>query len=356
MSTLFSMFFVVLFLFWRDLDMFWPARCLNDSMKAIVATAAGGPEVLEYTDVAEPSPGPGEVVVQVAAAGVNFIDTYRRSGVYPTPFPHVVGSEGAGVVVAAGAETNAKPGDRVAWAQALGSYAELVAVDTQQLLPVPDELDLRTAAALPLQGMTAHYLCRSTYPVAEGTTALVHAAAGGVGGLLTQLIVAHGGRVIGTAGTAQKAELAASYGAEKVLVYTQLDDLTTELPALVRDQVPGGVDVVYDGVGKMTFDASLASLKTRGMLVLFGGSSGQVPPFDLQRLNSSGSLFVTRPTLAHYTLTRDETRWRAGEVFSAAADRRLQVPIGAEFSLAKAAAAHRALEGRQTTGKVILTI
>lgn len=325
-------------------------------MKAIVATAAGGPEVLEYTDLADPTPGPTDVIVQVAAAGVNFIDTYKRSGVYPMDYPHVVGAEGAGTVVAAGPQASAKVGDLVAWANAPGSYAELVKVASDDVLPVPAGLSAEVAAALPLQGMTAHYLCRSTFPVTEGTVALVHAAAGGVGGLLTQLIVAHGGRVIATAGTPEKAALASQYGASEVIVYTELDDLSSELPARVRELAPGGVDVVYDGVGRATFDASVASLRKRGMMVLFGGSSGQVPPFDLQRLNASGSLFITRPTLAHYTLTRDETKWRADEIFGAAAAGTLQVPIGAKFPLAEAADAHRALEGRRTTGKVLLIV
>lgn len=324
-------------------------------MRAIVASAAGGPEVLEYIEVPDPIPGPGDVIVQTAAAGVNFIDTYRRAGVYKVDYPHVLGSEGAGTVVAAGPDANAKVGDLVAWSEAPGSYAEYVAVAAKDVLPVPDGLDLRTAAALPLQGMTAHYLCRSTYEVEAGTLALVHAAAGGVGGLLTQLIVLSGGRVIATAGTVEKAALASHNGASEVIVYTELDDLTAQLPAMVRELAGGvGVDVVYDGVGRATFDASLASLRVRGTMVLFGGSSGQVPPFDLQRLNSGGSLFVTRPTLAHHLLTRDETLWRAGEVFGAAASGRLHVPIGATYRLAEAADAHRALEGRRTTGKVLL--
>lgn len=323
-------------------------------MKAILATAAGGPDVLDYADVPEPTPGPGDVIVQTAAAGVNFIDTYRRSGVYPMSFPHIVGNEGAGTVVAAGPDAEAKVGDVVAWASAPGSYAEYVKVAAADVLPVPAGLDPVTAAAVPLQGMTAHYLCRSTFPIEPGHTALVHAAAGGVGGLLTQLIVAHGGRVFATAGTAEKAELARGYGASEVIIYTELDDLTAELPARVRELASGGVDVVYDGVGKSTFDASLASLRPRGMMVLFGGASGQVPPFDLQRLNASGSLFVTRPTLSSYTLTRDETLWRADELFDAAASGTLRVPIGARYPLAEAAEAHRALEGRTTTGKVLL--
>ena len=324
-------------------------------MKAVIATAAGGPEVLEYTDVPEPVAGPGQVLVKVDAAGVNFIDTYRRSGIYKMNFPHVVGSEGSGHIVALGQDvTDVAVGDTVAWASAPGSYAEYVVVDDKELLPVPEGMDMRVAGALPLQGMTAHYLCRSTYPVSEGTVALVHAAAGGVGGLLTQLITSHGGRVIATAGTPEKADLARSYGAKEAIVYTEVGDLATELPRRVRVLAGGGVDVVFDGVGKATFDASLASLRPRGMMVLFGGSSGQVPPFDLQRLNSGGSLFITRPTLAHYTLTRQDTLWRADEMFGAAASGRLKVRIGETFSLADAAQAHRALESRQTTGKVLL--
>lgn len=323
-------------------------------MRAIVATAAGGPDVLDYTDVPDPQPGPGDVVVQVAAAGVNFIDTYRRSGVYQMEYPHVVGSEGAGVVVAAGPDAEAQVGDHVAWSEAPGSYAEYVVVKAENVLPLPESLDLRTAAALPLQGMTAHYLCRSTYEVDAGTVALVHAGAGGVGGLLTQMIVKLGGKVITTVGSAEKAAISRRYGASEVIVYTELDDLTTELPQLVRQYAPDGVDVVYDGVGKSTFEASLASLHRRGMLVLFGGASGQVPPFDLQRLNSGGSLYVTRPSLAHYMLSRDETLWRASEVFEAAQSGELRVPIGATYALADAAQAHEAIEGRHTTGKVLL--
>ncbi len=323
-------------------------------MRAILATAVGGPEVLSYTDVPDPQPGPSDVVVQVAAAGVNFVDTYRRSGIYPMDYPYVVGSEGAGVVVAAGPDAEAQVGDHVAWSEASGSYAEYVVVTAENVLPVPESLDLRTAAALPLQGMTAHYLCRSTYEVDAGTVALVHAGAGGVGGLLTQMIVKLGGRVITTVGSAEKAAVSRRYGASEVINYAELDDLTSKLPELVRQYAPDGVDVVYDGVGKSTFDASLASLRPRGMLVLFGGASGQVPPFDLQRLNASGSIYVTRPSLAHYMLSRDETLWRATEIFEAAQSGDLRVPIGHTFAMSDAAQAHAALEGRQTTGKVLL--
>lgn len=325
-------------------------------MRAVVATRAGGPEVLQVTEVPDPTLAPDEVVVRVAAAGVNFIDVYRRSGVYRMPYPHVVGSEGAGEVVAVGSDvTTLAPGDRVAWASTAGSYAELVAVREQDTLPVPRGVDDATAAALPLQGMTAHYLAVSTFPVAAGHDVLVHAAAGGVGLLLTQLAAARGARVIATVGSADKEHLARAAGAAEVVRYRELSDLTTELPALVRDLTDGrGVHAVYDGVGKDTFDASLASLARRGTLVLYGGSSGQVPPLDLQRLNAAGSLFVTRPTLGDHTATRDELLWRAGELFDAVAAGALDVRVGATHPLADAAEAHRALEARTTTGKVLL--
>ncbi|WP_127573207.1 quinone oxidoreductase family protein [Georgenia faecalis] len=325
-------------------------------MRAIHATAAGGPEVLSVVDLPDPVPGPHDLLVEVAAAGVNFIDTYQRGGVYPMPFPHVPGSEGAGRVLATGdAVTDFSPGDAVAWAAAPGSYADQVLVPADVALPVPAGLDLVTAAALPLQGMTAHYLVTSTYPVQDGDDVLVHAAAGGVGLLLTQMATARGARVIGTVSTLEKEVLAREAGAQEVIRYTELDDLDTELPAQVRELTGGrGVHVVYDGVGRTTFDASLASLRRRGMLVLFGGSSGQVPPVDLQRLNRAGSVYVTRPTLGHYTADRAELLWRAEEVFGAVVAGRLRARVGATFPLAEAAEAHRALEGRATTGKVLL--
>lgn len=325
-------------------------------MRAIQAREAGGPDVLELVELPDPAPGPGQVLVEVAAAGVNFLDTYRRGGVYPMPFPHVVGSEGSGVVAALGdGVTGVAVGDRVAWSDQQGSYASLVVVPVERLLPVPDGVGFDIAASVPLQGMTAHYLVTSTYPVQPGDDVLVHAAAGGVGLLLTQLVVARGGRVIATVSTDEKEALARGAGADVVVRYDQLDDLTAELPKLVKDATGGkGVAVVYDGVGKTTFDASLASLRPRGMMVLFGGSSGQVPPFDIQRLNTSGSLFLTRPTLGFYTATPEELRWRASELFEAVQAGTLDVRIGARFAFADAADAHRALEGRATTGKVVL--
>ncbi|WP_159798037.1 quinone oxidoreductase family protein [Puerhibacterium puerhi] len=325
-------------------------------MHAIRARAAGGPEVLEHVELPDPEPGPGQLLVRVAAAGVNFIDTYRRSGTYAMPYPHVVGVEGAGVVEAVGPDVEGfATGDRVAWNEARGSYAELVLVPADNAVAVPAGLDLTTAAALPLQGMTAHYLVTSTFEVGPGHDVLLHAGAGGVGLLVTQLATARGGRVVTTVSTPQKAELSRAAGAVHTLDYTRMADVTTELPAAVRELTGGaGVHVVYDGVGRTTFDGSLASLRPRGTLVLFGAASGPVPAFDPQRLNAGGSLFLTRPTLAHYTLTREELEWRSSEVMEAAAAGRLDVRVGATYPLADAAEAHRALEGRATTGKVLL--
>ncbi len=325
-------------------------------MRAVVAREPGGAEVLDYVDLPDPEAGPGQLLVRVAAAGVNFIDTYRRSGVYPMAFPHVVGSEGAGEVVAVGKDVAGfAVGDRVSWDNAPGSYAELVAVGASNAVRLPDGVDPVTAAALPLQGMTAHYLVSSTFEIRPGHDLLLHAGAGGVGLLATQLATARGGRVITTVGSAEKAELSRTAGAAEVIDYSRLTDLTAELPPLIRELTGGaGVHVVYDGVGRATFDASLASLRRRGTLVLFGGASGQVPPFDLQRLNAGGSLYVTRPTLAHYTATRDEIEWRMGELLDAVLAGTLSLRIGARLPLAEAAEAHRALEGRRTTGKVLL--
>ena len=325
-------------------------------MRAVVAREAGSPEVLQSTELPDPTPGPGQLLVRVSAAGVNFSDTYRRAGVYRMDYPHVVGVEGAGVVEALGDDvTGFSVGDRVAWNEAPGSYAELALVPADNAVHVPDGLDLTLAAALPLQGMTAHYLVTSVFQVGPGHDVLLTAGAGGVGLLATQLAVARGGRVITTVSSAEKAALSAQAGAAHTIDYASMADITTELPAVVRDLTDGaGVHVVYDGVGKATFDASLASLRRRGMLVLFGGASGQVPPFDPQRLNAGGSLYLTRPTLGHFIATRGELEWRASEVLGAAADGDLDVRVGATFPLADAAEAHRALESRATTGKVLL--
>ena len=326
-------------------------------MLAISAQSPGGPDVLALVELPDPVPGPGEVLVRVAWSGVNFIDTYRRAGVYKIAFPHVVGSEGAGTVLALGdGVDDLSVGQHVAWSDVPGSYAELVVAPAARLVPVPDGIGLDVAAALSLQGLTAHYLATSTYPVGPGEDVLVHAGAGGVGLLLTQLAAARGGRVLTTVSSEEKAALSRDAGAAEVIRYDQLGDLTAELPALVREATGGGVHVVYDGVGRTTFDASLASLRLRGMLVLFGGSSGQVPPFDIQRLNAGGSLFLTRPTLGHYVVTTAELRGRAADLFDLALSGRLHARIGATYPLAEAADAHRALEGRATTGKVLLTI
>ncbi|MDR3068139.1 MAG: quinone oxidoreductase [Cellulomonas sp.] len=325
-------------------------------MRAIVAAAAGGPEVLELRTVPDPVPDPDQVLVKVAAAGVNFIDTYRRSGQYPMPFPHVVGSEGAGEVVAVGDQvTSLAVGDRVAWAQSAGSYADLQPVSAAQAVRVPGTVDDRTAAAMMLQGLTAHYLATSTVPLGPGDEVLVHAGAGGVGLLLTQLATIRGARVVATVGTAAKEALARQAGAAEVVRYTELDNLTADLPAVVHRLTDGrGVDAVYDGVGAATFDASLASLRPRGTLVLFGAASGPVPPVDPQRLNAAGSVYLTRPNLTDYVATRHELAARTDDLFSLVAGGPLKVRVGATYRLADAAEAHRALESRRTTGKVLV--
>lgn len=300
-----------------------------------------------------PSPGPGQLAVEVAAAGVNYVDTYQRSGVgaYAVPPPFVLGVEGAGRVIAVGPGVEGMgAGDRVAWKTALGSYAQQVLVDVGEAVPLPDGISDETAAAVMLQGLTAHYLVSSTYPVQAGDTVLVHAAAGGVGVLLTQMVKLRGGRVIGTVSTADKERLARRAGADEVVRYDEVE----VAPAVRRLTGGDGVAAVYDGVGKATFDQSLSSLAVRGYLVLYGGASGQVPPFDLQRLNQAGSLYVTRPTLVHYTRTREELIGRAREVFGWIADGRLEVHIGGRYPMTEARAAHEDLEGRRTTGKLLL--
>jgi NADPH:quinone reductase len=320
-------------------------------MRAVVATRPGGIDVLEVREVPKPSPGPGELLVEVAASGVNFIDVYKREGRYPTPTPFVLGGECAGAVAAVGADVREfAPGDVVASAAAAGSHAEFALVAAAEAVPVPDTVPAEVAAAAMLQGITAHYLVTSTYPLAGGETVLVHAAAGGVGQLLVQLAKRKGARVIATVGSERKVEIARRRGADEVIRYDAVDDLA----AAVRALAPRGVDVVYDGVGQATFEASLASLRPRGMLVLYGAASGPVPPFDLQRLNPAGSLFVTRPTLAHYTADREELLWRAGEILQAAAAGELDVEIGGRYSLDDAPQAYTDLEGRHSTGKLLI--
>lgn len=320
-------------------------------MQAIQVTEVGGPEVLTLTELPVPTPKPNEAVVQIKASGVNFIDVYFREGRYPAPLPFVDGQEAAGVVTEVGGEvTEVKPGDRVAYTGSLGSYAEYAAAPANRLVKIPDGLDFEQAAAAMLQGMTAHYLLHSTYPLKQGETALIHAAAGGVGLLLVQMAKQIGARVIATAGTVEKAKLARDAGADECIVYTEAD-FETETKRLTDDH---GVHVVYDGVGKATFDKDLNVLRTRGYLVLFGGSSGAVPPFDLIKLSQKGSLFITRPTLAHYTVTREELEWRANDVLQSIVRGDLKLRIHKVYPLAEAAEAHRDLEGRKTTGKLLL--
>jgi len=320
--------------------------------RALLVPRNGDSSVLEVREVEVPAPGPGEAQVEVAAVGVNFIDVYQREGVYTIPTPFLSCSEGAGTVTVLGPGVEGLAvGDRVAWGQGLGSAATLVNRPVDGLVPVPDGLDLDVAAAAMLQGMTAHYLVTSTYAVGPGTVALVHAAAGGVGQLLVQLVTAKGGRVIATAGSPEKLEIARRLGAATTIDYSQADDLAA---AVLEANGGSGVDVVYDGVGKATFDASLASLRPRGLMVLFGAASGQVPPFDIQRLNSGGSLFLTRPTLGHYIATREELLERAGSVLGDLADGRLHLEIGGRYPLDEAARAYDDLEGRRTTGKLLL--
>ncbi|RNI22789.1 quinone oxidoreductase family protein [Flexivirga caeni] len=321
--------------------------------RALVVTRPGDRSVLEVQDVSIPPPAATGVQVRVAAAGVNFIDVYKRQGVYPVPTPFTLGEEGAGVVEAVGAGVaDFAVGDRVAWAGSIGSAAELVNIPASAAVPVPDGLQLDVAAAAMLQGMTAHYLVNSTWPVQPGQIALVHAAAGGVGQLLVQLITGKGAAVVATAGSDEKLQIAADLGATHTINYREFSG--DALAERVRELAGRGVDVAYDGVGKATFDASLKSLRPRGMGVLFGGASGQVEPLDLQVLNRLGSLFVTRPTIGSYLLDRDELLWRSGDILGQLADGSLTLEIGARFPLDDAASAYEALEGRATTGKVLL--
>ncbi|MCT2021957.1 quinone oxidoreductase family protein [Kocuria marina] len=319
------------------------------TMQAIVAHEPGGPEVLRPAEVPVPEPGPREVLVRTEATGVNFIETYQRSGVYPVDFPFTAGSEGTGEVVAVGSEvTTVRSGQRVATSEATRTYAQFFTVEEDKALPVPDGMDPQTAGALPLQGLTAHYLVRSTFPVQPGQTAVVTAASGGVGGLAIQLLKRIGATVIALTSTPDKAATAKRLGADHVLGYEGFAERVREL----TDGL--GADVVYDSVGRTTFDESLAATRVRGTTVLFGGSSGQVPPLDLQRLNSSGALYVTRPSLAYYTRDRDERTWRWGELMEAVTSGGLEVRVGATYPLGDAAAAHRDLESRGTQGKLLL--
>ncbi len=320
-------------------------------MKAIRVHECGGPEVMVLQDCPVPEPGEGQALIRIEAAGVNFIDIYQRMGAYKLPLPFTPGNEAAGVVVKTGAGvTEAAAGDRVAYAGAIGSYSAQAVVPAWRLVMLPKGIDAKTAAAVMLQGMTAHYLTHATYPLKSGDACLVHAAAGGVGLLLVQIAKRRGARVIGTVSTAEKAELARKAGADDVILYTERD-FETETRRLTGGK---GVQVVYDSVGKTTFEKSMSCLAGRGYLVLYGQASGPVPPFDPQVLNAKGGLFLTRPSLAHYTATRAELLERANDVLGWAARGELKVRIGAEFPLAEAAEAHRRLAGRLTTGKVVL--
>ena len=322
-------------------------------MKRIEVKAVGGPEKMELVDVPVPAPGPKQALVKIAASGVKFIDVYFRTGLYKADFPIVLGNEAAGTVEAVGPDvTEVAPGDRVAYAMSRGSYAEYAVVPASVLVKIPGHVDFATAAAAMLQGMTAHYLTHSTYPLKSGDTCLVHAAAGGTGGLIVQMAKMLGARVFGTVSTNAKAQIAREHGADEAILYTQ-QDFEAEARRLTGGR---GVDVVYDSVGKTTFDKSLGSLRIRGTMALFGQSSGAVPPFDPGILNAKGSLFLTRPSLAHHVQTREELLWRAGDVLNWIDSGKLKLRIDRTYPLAEAAEAHRALEGRHTTGKLLLTV
>jgi NADPH:quinone reductase len=320
-------------------------------MKAMRVHKYGGPEVLTLEEMPVPEPKAGEARVKIEAIGVNYIDVYQRTGLYPLQTPFTLGTEGAGIVDAVGPNvTEVKKGERVGYAMIPGSYAEYAIVPAARLVPIPPNIDARSAAALMLQGMTAHYLTHSTYPLKKGETALLHAAAGGVGLLLIQIVKQLGATVIGTVSTEAKAKLAKEMGADHLILYTQ-NDFLAEVKKLTDGH---GVNVVYDSVGQTTFDKSLDCLRPRGYLVLFGQSSGPVPPFDPGKLAAKGSLFLTRPSLAHYTLDRAELLQRANDLFTWTASGKLKLRMEKTFRMAEAAEAHRQLEGRKTTGKVIL--
>jgi NADPH2:quinone reductase len=308
-------------------------------MRAVLIARHGGPDALEVVEVPAPETGPGQLLVDVAAVGVNYRDVYEREGAYGGDLPAIIGAEGAGSV--------AGSGEHVAWVSAPGSYAEQVVVDAERAVPVPEGVSDELAAAALLQGITAHYLSTSTHEVQRGEDVLVHAAAGGVGLLLTQIVAMRGARVIATTSTDEKAQLARKAGAAEVIGYDGFAEQVKKL-------TDGGADVVYDGVGAATFDESLASLRPRGDLVLYGAASGRVPPFDPMRLEGGGSLYLTRPSIRHYTATRDELVGRARDVFEWIADGKLEIRIGGRYPLAEARRAHEDLEGRRTTGKLIL--
>jgi NADPH2:quinone reductase len=320
-------------------------------MKAIRVQSPGGQDVLKYEEVPEPKPGPGQALVRLHAIGVNFIDVYHRTGLYKLPLPFTPGMEGAGVVESVGAGvTEVQLGDRVAYAMAVGAYAELEVVPSRQLVKISPSMDFSSAAAAMLQGMTAHYLTHSTYAIQRGDTILVHAAAGGAGLLIAQMAKRRGARVIGTVSTGEKARLARSAGVDEVILYTEVD-----FEAEVRRLTEGkGLPVVYDSVGKTTYEKSLNCLRPRGMMVLFGQSSGAVPPIDPGILAAKGSLYLTRPSLAHYSATREELLSRAGDVLDWVSKGELKLRIERTFALSDAAEAHRELESRRTTGKLLI--
>lgn len=320
-------------------------------MKAVRIHEFGGPEVLRYEDAPTPQPGAGQALVKIAATGINFIDIYHRSGLYPNQLPLTLGTEAAGTVEALGeGPTDLKVGDRVAYAGPIGAYAEYAVVPAARLVPLPEGIDDEQAAAATLQGITAHYLVDGTYNLQSGENVLIHAAAGGVGQLLVQMAKQRGARVFGTVSTEEKAEMVRALGADEIIFYNQ-QDFEAEVKRLTDGR---GVDVVYDSVGKTTFDKSLSSLRQRGLMVLFGQSSGAVPPMDPNTLQHKGSIFLTRPTIAHYTATREELLRRAGDVFSAIGDGSLKLRIDQVYLLSEAAQAQRDLESRKTAGKLVL--
>jgi NADPH2:quinone reductase len=322
-------------------------------MKCIQVKVVGGPENMELVEVPTPVPGPKQALIKIAASGVNFIDVYFRTGLYKADLPAALGQEAAGTVEAVGPEvTEVAVGDRVAYAMNRGSYAEYAVVPSWALVKIPAHVDFNTAAAAMLQGMTAHYLTHSTFPLKSGDTCLVHAAAGGTGGLIVQMAKMVGARVFGTVSNDAKAKIASDHGADEVILYTQ-QDFEAEARRLTGGR---GVDVVYDSVGRTTFDKSLGSLRPRGTMALFGQSSGPVPPFDPTILNTKGSLFLSRPSLGHHVLTRDELLWRAGDVLNWIDAGKLKLRIDRTYPLSQVAEAHRALEGRHTSGKLLLTV